>query len=66
MEDYNFKSDGKAQLGEYKWLTYSEVDDMVEALVRSMKRKELCPKIKSNCEGTPDMKFLGIFSENCK
>jgi hypothetical protein len=47
-------------------LTYSEVDDMVEALVRSMKRKELCPKIKSNCEGTPDMKFLGIFSENCK
>ena len=29
-----------------------------------MIKKKLCTKVASDVEGTPDMKFMGIFSEN--
>lgn len=50
--------------GEYNWKTFEEVDEYVEALSRSIIHRKFCPYLKSGVEGTPDMKFLGIFSEN--
>lgn len=54
----------KDSLGEYKWLTFKQVDEIVDSFSKSMITRDLCPLIKSNVEGTPDMKFIGIFSEN--
>ena len=54
------------QYGEYVWQTWQETDDIVEAFARILVKRKLCPIIKSDTEGTPDLKFLGIFSENRK
>ena len=51
-------------LGEYKWTTFQEIDDKVEALSRVIVKRGFCPVVKSDVEGTPDLKFMGIFSEN--
>lgn len=51
-------------LGEYKWRTFQEVDDEVEAISRVIINRKFCPLIRSDVEGTPDLKFMGIFSEN--
>ncbi len=45
-------------------MTYKMVDKQVEALSKIFIRKKLCPLIASNVKGTPDLKFIGIFSEN--
>lgn len=50
--------------GGYYWKTFKEVDKDVEALSRTLKKRKLCPLIKSEVKGTPDLKFIGIFSEN--
>lgn len=50
----------------YKFLTFGEVDELVDCLTKSLIQRKLCPVIKSNVDGTPDLKFLGIFSENRK
>ena len=50
--------------GDYNWLTFRQVEDVVDNLSKSLVSRNLCPVIKSNVEGTPDLKFLGIFSEN--
>ena len=50
--------------GEYYWKTYKEVDKDVEALSRALIKRKLCPLVKSDVKGTPDLKFTGIFSEN--
>jgi hypothetical protein len=55
---------GKCEYGEYVWQTFQETDDVVEALSRAIIRRELCPLVRSDTEGTPDLKFIGIFSEN--
>jgi len=52
------------ELGEYNWKTWQEIDDYVEAASRSFIKKGFCPVIQSQVPGTPDMKFMGIFSEN--
>jgi long-subunit acyl-CoA synthetase (AMP-forming) len=52
------------QLGEYNWKTWQEIDDYVEAVSRSFVKKGFCPVVKSEVPGTPDLKFMGIFSEN--
>ena len=49
---------------EYEWQTFSEVNQLVEALSAAIIKKKLCPLIKSTVEGTPDLKMLAIFSEN--
>jgi len=36
----------------------------VEALANSVIKRKLCPTVKSDVEGTPDLKFMGIYSEN--
>ena len=54
--------DGK--FGDYKWKTFSQVDYGVEALSKAIVTKKLCPLIQSNVDGTPDLKFMAIFSEN--
>lgn len=36
----------------------------MEALANFIIKKQLCKVIRSNIEGTPDMKMIGIFSEN--
>jgi long-subunit acyl-CoA synthetase (AMP-forming) len=36
----------------------------VEDLSKIIIKKKLCPIMKSDVEGTPDLKFMGIFSEN--
>lgn len=36
----------------------------MEALANSIIKKQLCPVIKSTVEGTPNLKMMGIFSEN--
>ena len=51
-------------LGEYKWLSFQHIDDQVEALSRVIIKKQFSPLTKSEVEGTPDLKFIGIFSEN--
>ena len=51
-------------LGEYEWKTWSEIDDYVESLSRSLIKRNFCPVVKSEVQGTPDLKFLGIFAEN--
>lgn len=50
--------------GDYKWLTFRQSEEIVDNLSKSLVSRNLCPVIKSNVEGTPDLKFLGIFSEN--
>ena len=50
--------------GEYKWLTFRQAEEVVDNLSKSLVSRNLCPVIKSNVDGTPDLKFLGIFSEN--
>jgi long-chain acyl-CoA synthetase len=50
--------------GEYIWKTYKEVDKDVEALSRALIKRQMCPLVKSDVKGTPDLKFIGIFSEN--
>lgn len=50
--------------GEYKWLTYKDIDIKVEAFSTEIIKMNLCPIIPSDTEGTPDLKFMGIFSEN--
>ncbi len=57
-------SGSKKNSGGYEWLTFQEVDDIVEAFSRSIVSRKLCPITPSNEEGTPDLKFIGIFSEN--
>ena len=37
---------------------------MVEHLSRVIVKKNFCPVIQSHVQGTPDMKFMGIYSEN--
>jgi len=56
------KNEGK--LGQFIWQTWGETDLIVEALANTIIKKEFCPVIKSNVEGTPDMKMMAIFSEN--
>jgi hypothetical protein len=55
---------GDVKYGEYVWQTFRETDDIVEAFSRSVIKRNLCPVVKSDVEGTPDLKFMGIFSEN--
>lgn len=50
--------------GEYQWQTFEETDLIVEALSNSLIKNKLCPVIKSNTKGTPDCKFMAIFSDN--
>ena len=50
--------------GDYTWKTYKEVDKDVEALSRVLIRRKMCPFVRSEVKGTPDLKFIGIFSEN--
>ena len=57
-------NDEKPKLGNYSWKTFSEIDQYVEAASRSFISRGFCPLIKSKVQGTPDLKFLGIFSEN--
>jgi long-subunit acyl-CoA synthetase (AMP-forming) len=45
-------------------MTFRQVETVVEALSYSFIKHKLCPRITSNCEGTPDLKFLAIFAEN--
>ena len=56
----------EGEFGEYKWLTWKESDKIVEALSKSIINKKMCPIIISNTMGTPDLKMIGIFSENRK
>jgi long-subunit acyl-CoA synthetase (AMP-forming) len=63
MAQYNIKTDER-EFGDYIWQTYQETDDIVEAFARTLVKRKLCPVIKSETEGTPDVKFLAIFSEN--
>lgn len=51
-------------MGEYQWQTWKETDDIVEALANAIIKKKLCKVTKSDVEGTPDLKMMGIFSEN--
>jgi hypothetical protein len=37
---------------------------LVDSLSKSIIKKKLCKKVISNVEGTPNLKFMGIFSEN--
>lgn len=53
-------------LGDYKWLSFKQCDDIVDRLSKSLITRKLCPLVRSYVEGTPDMKFIGIFSENRK
>ena len=57
---------GEREYGEYIWQTFQETDDIVEAFAKILVKRKLCPIIKSDTEGTPDLKFIGIFSENRK
>lgn len=63
MDKYNISSQHR-QLGEYAWQTWGETDEIVEALSRALIKKKLCPVTTSEVEGTPDLKFMGIFAEN--
>lgn len=54
----------EGELGEYEWLTYKDIDIIVEQLSKIIVKKNFCPVVKSEVEGTPDMKFMGIYSEN--
>jgi long-chain acyl-CoA synthetase len=45
-------------------MTYGEVDEKVERLNRVFLHRNLCPLNISNVEGTPNLKFIAIFSEN--
>ena len=36
----------------------------MEAFSRAIIKRKLCPVVPSNVPGTPDLKFMGIFSEN--
>ena len=60
----NNENFAKTKQGNYEWLTFYEVDEIVEAFSRTLIYRQLCPVIPSNVEGTPDLKFIGIFSEN--
>ena len=51
-------------VGEYQWLTFGQVEEIVDSLSKSIISRNLCPIIKSNVQGTPDLRFMGIFSEN--
>jgi hypothetical protein len=65
LDKYNINfNKANQKLGEYQWQTFKETDDIVEALANTIVKRKLCPEIKSNVEGTPDCKFMGIFSEN--
>jgi long-chain acyl-CoA synthetase len=57
-------SGGQSTLGPYVWRTWAEIDDCVESLSRVLIKRNLCPLIKSDVDGTPDLKFIAIFSEN--
>ena len=37
----------------------------MEALSRTLIQRKFCPVVQSNVKGTPNLKFMGIFSENC-
>jgi hypothetical protein len=50
--------------GEYQWQSWKETDEIVEALANSIIKKKFCQTVKSDVEGTPDLKMMGIFSEN--
>ena len=65
MAQYNVQT-GEREYGEYIWQTFQETDDIVEAFAKILVKRKLCPIIKSDTEGTPDLKFIGIFSENRK
>lgn len=58
------KDSQETHLGEYEWKTWSEIDQYTECLSRSLIKRNFCPVIKSEVEGTPNLKFIGIFSEN--
>lgn len=45
-------------------MTFRQVEKIVEALSYSFIKHKLCPRINSNYECTPNLKFLAIFSEN--
>jgi len=64
LDKYNINMHKNAELGDYQWQTFKETDEIVEALANTIVKKKLCPVVKSNVEGTPDCKFMGIFSEN--
>ena len=50
--------------GDYQWYTFKQVEDVVDCLSKSIINRKFCPIVKSNVRGTPDLKFIGIFSEN--
>ena len=54
----------KIEHGQYNWLTYEEVDAKAENLANSLAKRAMCPVSESKVEGTPDLKFMAIFSEN--
>ena len=63
LDKYNIQSQ-KRTLGGYAWQTWSETDEIVEAFSRAIIKKKLCPVVTSDVIGTPDLKMMGIFSEN--
>ena len=40
------------------------MEEIVDCLSKSIIVRKFCPIVKSNVRGTPDLKFMGIFSEN--
>ena len=52
---------GSDAYGEYQWLTFGQVEEIVDSLSKSIVARDLCPVVKSNVRGTPDLKFIGIF-----
>jgi hypothetical protein len=62
-EKYNLQNP-VGELGDYQWQTFSETDEVIEALANSIIKYQLCPEIKSSVKGTPNLKMMGIFSEN--
>lgn len=54
----------REEFGNYKWQTFGETDAIVEAISRTIIQRKLCPLESSVIHGTPDLKMMGIFSEN--
>jgi long-subunit acyl-CoA synthetase (AMP-forming) len=52
------------KFGDYEWQTFSEVDIVAESYSKAIIKRKLCPLVLSDVEGTPDLKFMAIFSEN--
>ena len=45
-------------------MTFKQVDIKAENMAKALIKKKFCPIIQSNINGTPDLKFMAIFSEN--